>query len=440
MKRWAWIAAAAAVCGVGFFMMRPRPVVVECGHPETRTVQEYIAEEAKTRLDLEYLVDMPVSGTLERIAWEEGDEVAAGEVLARVNTYDLEQQIRGIEARIAQVRAQITGVDISKPKIEDLDTASVRVDELSDALRIAQKEQNIAEIELANAQKDWNRVKQLRADGVASQSEYDQAERQIKALEQNAGRARLAVQAAAKNKEIAELAHKRVTGSVDDNEYMRKAYQAEIESLEAQRGILRNDLEKSVVRAPVAGPVLEKYVDSERVLMAGTPLLKMGDLASMEIECDVLSEEVVRVQPGQPVEIYGKALGTDSAFPGKVKRIYPSAFVKISSLGIEQQRVKTIISFDNGTLKLRPGTRLDVRIITAAHENALAVPERSTFRRDGQWYAFKVEDGRARLAPIVAGLRNDEWAEITHGLSTDDIIIIEPKNELEEGVRIAAKH
>jgi HlyD family secretion protein len=194
-----------------------------------------------------------------------------------------------------------------------------------------------------------------------------------------------------------------------------------------------------VLRAPVAGPILEKYVESRRVLPPGTPLLKMGDLSSVEIESDILSEEVVRVHSGQRVEISGKAVGRETSFEGKVKRIYPSAFMKISALGIEQQRVKTIIAFDNSTLGLRPGTRLDVRIITAEKQNAVSVPERSIFRREGKWYVFTVQGGRARLAPVSLGLKNDEWAEITDGLTAGDVIILEPKNDLEDGVRIKPK-
>ena len=70
---------------------------------------------------------------------------------------------------------------------------------------------------------------------------------------------------------------------------------------------------------------------------------------------------------------------------GTVKRIYPSAFMKISALGVEQQRVKVLIDLDpakdSKAPALRPGTRLDVHIITGERENALAIPERAAFRR-----------------------------------------------------------
>ena len=439
MKRLIWIGVAALLLGAVLFSLRTQPVEVEIGPPRIQTVFEYITEEAKTRLAQEYLIDMPVAGTLERIPREVGDEVAAGDVLARVDRFDLEQQTRGVESHIAQVQAQISGVDIGKPKSEDLESAAVRVQELGETVGIAEKELAIAEIEAGNADRDRSRMRQLRAEGVASQAELDRAERLARSAAQNVDRARLGVKVAQKNLEMAHLAKSRVTGSVDDNEYMRRAYQAEMESLDAQLAIVRGDLEKTEVRAPVAGPILEKYVESRRVLPPGTPLLKMGDLSSVEIESDILSEEVVRVQPGQRVEISGKAVGRETSFEGTVKRIYPSAFMKISALGIEQQRVKTIIAFDNSTLGLRPGTRLDVRIITAEKQNAVSVPERSIFRREGKWYVFTVQSGRARLAPVSIGLKNDEWAEITDGLTAGDVIILEPKNDLENGVRIKSK-
>lgn len=451
MKRVIWSVVIAAIAVLVVISLRPRPLPVELGKAEIRTVHEYIAEEAKTRLAKEYLVDAPVSGTVQRITWEVGDEVEAGEVLARIESFDLEQQIRGVESLIAQTRAQIVGVDTAKPKPEDISAAEMRVREMSDSLRIAEKENAIVEIDYAEAQKEYRRVQQLVAEGVASQSQLDEAERRYKGLEQNLARARLAAEAARKTLEIAGLNAKRIVASIDDNEYMREAYQAEIQRLESQLNILRSDLGKTVIRAPVSGPILEKYIDDRRVLPAGTPLLKMGDLETLEIESDVLSEEVVRVKPGDAVEIIGRALLLDSSgrqssssnaspvFSGTVKRIYPSAFKKISSLGIEQQRVKVLIDFDHTQARLRAGTRLDVRIITAVREQALAVPERSTFRREGQWYVFAVRDGRARLAPVTIGLKNDEWAEIQEGLSPGDIIVAEPMNDLEDGMRVVSK-
>ncbi len=431
------IIALVILGGIAYSFM-PQPVVVEIGPVERRVVREYVSEEAKTRLADEYTLDMPVNGTLERIKLEIGDLVKAGEVIAHVDAFELEQRIAGVESLIAQTDAYILGIDVQKPKEEDLASADVRVQENEDRISIAERARDVAAIEMDDARREFKRAEELVVQGVGSQQLLDQAERRYRSAQQQMTSATVAIDAARKGLELASLASRRVIGSVDDNEYMREAYRAEKRNLEAQLRIYRSDLEKTEILAPVSGPVLEKYLEDRRVLAAGTPVLKIGDLSSMEIESDILSEEIVNVDEGDTVEIEGKAVSSE-AISSTVSRIYPSAFTKISSLGIEQQRVKTIINFDPGTLVLRPGTRLDIRIITDESANVIAVPERATFRRDGQWYVFVVEGGNAQLRPIRIGLKNDTWAEVVEGLSETDQIVYEPNNEIMDGSRLEAR-
>jgi HlyD family secretion protein len=332
----------------------------------------------------------------------------------------------------------MVSVDVEKPKPEDLAASKKQIEEAQESLRIAEKAQSIAQINLQEAELAFERAQNLVREGIASQRELDTAGTAYEAAQQEADRARLARNAAEVNVEIAQLSSQRLVGSVDDNEFMRDVYQAQIEGLQAQMNMLRDDIEKTNIRAPVTGPILEKYIESRRVLAAGTPLLRQGDLASIDIESDILSEEVVRVKAGDPVELLGKALG-DRVIEGTVKSIYPSAFKKISSLGIEQQRVKVLIGFDNAEANLRPGTSLDARIITAQADEAIAVPERSIFRREGQWYVFTVNGGEAVLTPVEIGLKNDEWVEIRNGLVPDAQLILEPSNDLEPGASVEPK-
>lgn len=438
MKRIVWVLIGVMMLAAAVYTLRPRSLPVAMGAPVRTTVREYIAEEAKTRLDAEYLVDMPIAGTLERMEWNTGDMLQAGDVIARIEPFELERQIRGMEFLIAQARAQVEGVDVGKPKAEDLAAAALRVKEAADALRIAEKDKTIAEIDFADAERALQRARTLCAEGVVSQAELDEAERRYKGLEQHIARVRLAAEAASKHLEIAMLNEQHLRDSVDDNEFLRTVHEADIARLEAQLEILRRDLERCIIRAPVSGPILEKYVEDRRVLPPGAPIVKMGDMATLEIECDVLSEEVVKVKPGNPVEISGRALG-DVTHTGTVKRIYPSAFMKITALGIEQQRVKVIIAFDEPMPALRPGTRLDVKIVTAENRDVLAVPERATFRRERQWHVFTVENGRARVIPVTVGLKNDDWAEIVSGIGTDTVVITEPRNDLEDKARVTPK-
>ncbi len=438
MKRVVVIVIVVAVVGVGgvvAFMGQAIPV--EMMQAELTTVREYVAEDAKTRLADEYIVDMPVAGTLKRMEIDVGDHIEKGQVVAHIDPYDLKQEIRQFEARIKQKKADIAGVDVAKPKPEDIQSAKLHVTEMADLLEIANKTRAVIDINYAEAARAYDRAKGLLETGAASESFFDEAERRYKSLIEDRERAKLEESAATKALTQAEIARERLVNSIDDNEYLRDSIEAEIDMLRAQLAMKHGDLKKTEVRAPVSGPVFEKFVEDQRVLEAGSMLLKIGDLESMEIECDVLSEEVSRVRVGNKVLISGKAL-RGGTLEGTVTRIYPAGFMKISSLGVEQQRVRTLIGFDDAHAQLRPGTSIDVEIITAEAVDVLAVPDRAVFRNEGAWAVFTVEGGRAKLTPVKVGLRNEDWAQILDGVTPETVIVSELKNDLEDGIRVTA--
>lgn len=428
------ILAAVAVAGALYALLY-NPLPVEMTSVSQRTVREFIAEDAKTRLDGEFIIAMPISGTLFAPDVEIGDEISADMCVARIDQFPLEQQIKSSEALLAQVRAQIEGVDVQKPKEEDLLTGEVRVNEARDNLAMVQKERQIAETNYNEARKELDRIGRLFEQGAVPQAQLDEANRMNDNMKDTVARIDLAIAATEKIVRVAELSSQRLTGSVDDNEFMRESYKADIDRIEAQLEALHTDMDKTQIKSPIDGIVLEKYVEDERVMMGGSPIMKVGDLGTIEIECDILSEEVVQIEVGDPVEISGKALG-DEIVMGNVKRVYPSGFMKISALGIEQQRVRTIIEFDNSESDLRPGTSVDVRVITEESVDTIAVPERSVFRHENGWAVFVVDGSHAKLTPVELGLKNDDWAEIVGGLELEETIVAEPKNELTDGASI----
>jgi HlyD family secretion protein len=431
------IIAGGALASVALlaYLLWPSGTPVSVAEVERRTVREFVMEEAETVLDTVAVLDMPFTGTLEPIAVREGDRVARGEAVARVETFDLRQQLRELEARIAEARARIEGVDEAKPKPERIQSARVRIAEMEDALAMAERQRRIAEVAHEEAASDWARYQELEDDGVVSRSRYEQAQQRYLASREELERMTINVRASEKALEQATLALEQVVASVDDNEYLRRVHEASIVSYEARAAMLRADLEDAELASPVDGVVLTRHFDDRRVVSAGTPVLEVGDLDSIEVQADILSEEVVRVHEGDPVEITGRAV-RDKTLPGTVARIYPSGFEKISALGIEQQRVRVRIGFDNAEARLRPGMRVDVRVITGSSDDALAVPERALFRHQEGWAVFMVEDGTARLTPVRLGLRNDRWAEIAEGLAQGDRVITEPGNDLEDGATV----
>jgi HlyD family secretion protein len=154
---------------------------------------------------------------------------------------------------------------------------------------------------------------------------------------------------------------------------------------------------------------------------------------------------VVNVKPGDEVDIYGPAIGQPAA-KGVVTRIFPAGFTKVSSLGVEQQRVKVIVKMTDDDLRrllqdrgLGVDYRVRIKIYTAQKSQALVVPRSALFRGgDGQWQVFAVRDGRAQLLNVDVGLMNDNRVEVSSKLQEGDTVILAPEMGLEEGQRVEA--
>jgi HlyD family secretion protein len=234
------------------------------------------------------------------------------------------------------------------------------------------------------------------------------------------------------------ISHKRLQTAVLEQQRAEAEARWKQATLRSERGTLRS---------PVDGVVLTKRVDDEQFLDAGTVLLQIGRMSDLEVEVDVLSQEAMRIRPGIPAEIYAFVAGGQpgKTIQGSVRLVYPQAFTKISSLGVEEQRVKVIVSFAENALaalddfQMGAEYRVRVRIVTSRETDALIVPRSALFRgSDGQWQVFAVRGGRARLQEVAVGLMNDEFIQINAGLDDDDQVILAPENDIQDGIRVKA--
>lgn len=196
------------------------------------------------------------------------------------------------------------------------------------------------------------------------------------------------------------------------------------------------------LRAPATGSVLSLIKESAGVVAEGTEIVAIGDPRAIEVVVDLLSREAVRVKPGDRVEIV--QWGGDSPLSGRVERIEPFGRLKVSALGIEEQRVNVIVSLDPASaakaMRLGHGYQVDARIVLWSRADALRVPIGALFR-DGasQWCVFAVKNGRARATPVKIGHLNDEFGEVLAGLSAGDTVILNPGSMLSDGTRITPR-
>ena len=191
--------------------------------------------------------------------------------------------------------------------------------------------------------------------------------------------------------------------------------------------------QSAVVRAPVGGRVLRVLEESERVVTAGTPLLELSNTSKVEVVADVLSADAVKLRPGAPVLVEG--WGGDEPLRARVRLVEPSAFTKVSALGVEEQRVNVVADFVEAVVPLGDGYRVEARFVTWEGE-ALKVPTGALFRRGEAWSVFLVEGGRAYGREVEAGQRNETEVEIKDGLREGDRVVLHPPNDLEDGARV----
>jgi HlyD family secretion protein len=275
-------------------------------------------------------------------------------------------------------------------------------------------------------------MRNLAAEGIASREQLDAAATAAASREEVRRAARFAETAAAHELELARA----------------RLYQPGSGSGGAPGAAAAGEL--LVLHAPIDGVVLRRLRESEAVVPAGEPLVEVGDPADLEIVSDLLSSDAVKVGAGDPVSI--EQWGGGAALAGRVRRVEPSGFTKISALGVEEQRVNVVIDFADPRAAweaLGDGYRVEVRIVVWRGDDVVKVPASSLFRHDGGgavgsgretgWAVFKVADDRARLTPVEVGQRNGLEAEVLAGLAPGDRVILHPSDQVADGVEVVAR-
>lgn len=350
-------------------------------------------EEGETRVHERYVVSAPVAGRLRRIELEPGDSVQARKtVVATFVPGDpalLDLRARGeMEARVGAARA---------------------------AEQRARAESDRARAQLALARSEHTRIRRLAEGGVASQADLDRVKQNLESAQSTLSAAERAAAGALQELRAAQ------------------ARALEVESGQSPGGRLEN----LTLRSPIDGVVLRRLRESEAVVPAGEPLLEVGDPANLEIVADYLSADAVAMKPGMPVEI--ERWGGQQTLSGRVRRVEPGGFLKISALGVEEQRVNVIIDFKDpraAWAALGDGYRVEVRVVMWQGNDVVKVPGSALFRQGNGWAVFRVRDRRAELRTVEVGHRGELEAEIRSGVSPGDTVIVHPSEDLKPGAKL----
>ncbi len=194
------------------------------------------------------------------------------------------------------------------------------------------------------------------------------------------------------------------------------------------------------VTAPVPGVVLKVTQESETIVQPGTPLLDVGDPRDLEVVVDVLSTDAVEISPGADVTI--NHWGGQGQLSGRVRRVEPAAFTKVSTLGVEEQRVNVLVDILSPAeqwARLGDAYQVDAQISVFTQDNATIIPSGALFRRGENWNVFVMKDGRAEQRQIQIQRRSGRLAAVASGLTPGESVIVYPSDRVVPGVRVGLR-
>jgi len=463
MKRNTWIALVGSgvlAAGLLGWAFAPRPVEVEAVAATRGPFETAVEEDGRTRVSERYAVVAPIAGRLRRISLREGDAVQAGQAVALIEPLLVplldERARREQQAHVAAVQAA-------------LERAGTRV--------------RAAQVGVEQALNEQLRTAQLVAQGFVSPAKSDTD--------------RLALEAAQRERESAveservaryELAQARVALELSSGAGVSTASGAgaTVGDAPSRAAGATSSARSFTVRAPVAGTVLRVHQASEGVVALGTPLLDLADTSRIEIVAELLTSDAAVARPGSPVRI--ERWGGPGSLQGRVRRVEPAAFTKVSALGVEEQRVNVLIDLvpastavEAGRVDAPPrallgdGWRVVVRILTRQEADVLRVPVSAVFPWPGPAQSaatppsqaalgaaaasgaavapgatpalaepstantmgvFVVDGGRARLRAVQVVARNGSLAWVRSGLAPGEVVIAYPSPAVADGVRV----
>lgn len=369
----------------------PKPVDVDVAAVIRGPLVVTVDTDGKTRVQDRYELTAPLYGNLARIELDPGDAVQEGEVIARLSP--LASPLLDPRSQ-AELQARVKAAEASRRQ----------------AVAAAAR----AEDEYKFSKRQLARAEQLRGSGALPLQELDTIRVEARHAQKQYESAKFGVQVAKHQLDMANAALGR-KGSSTENEPFE-------------------------LTSPVGGQVLRVSHESEGVLNPGASIMELGDPNALEVVADVLTQDAVRITPGAEVRI--QRWGGGQVLPGKVQRVEPSAFTKVSALGVEEQRVNVVIALDEERPDtLGDGFHVDVSIVVWSSEDTLFVPTGALHRNHDDWAVFLFDAGEERVYEhiVTIGERSGIDVQVLSGIKEGESVVVHPSGDVKDGVRVAVR-
>lgn len=408
LPRWLWGASTIGVILVALTVSILRPfsprqsreaviaTITTAVNRESVTVQ---VEGSGTVVSIDNVNLSPkTTGRLSILPVEPGDEVKAGQILAKMDTSSLQAELDQAQALLVQSQADYAKV-VAGNRSEDIKQAEAQV-------VAAESRMELASTQLA-------RYQTLAARGAISQNELDQYVSEARSTEANLRETQ---------EQLAEI----ISGSRPED---IAASAAAVTAAEAQVAIIQTQIEEASIRAPFDGMVTQTYATIGAIVTPTTTASSTASATSssilalssgLEVEVDVSEANIGQVAVEQVVEIVADAF-PNQTFEGRVKRIAPEAIIE-NNVTTFQVAVELL----SGEDKLRSGMTIDAIFISDTIADALVVPTVAIATQNGQ-LGVQVADaqGNPVFTPVTVGFTQNGATQILSGLEVGDRIFLD---------------
>lgn len=399
----AFLLTITAIAGLNVYRSRQQiPVSVVTAAVEIENMGTAIMASGSIELVEKQEVYAPDNRLVREVPVRIGDEVKKGDIIVSLEADSEALSLLDAEARLAEEEAAYE--KYFHPSAIDT--------------QITRAEYNRAELAYQSSLKNAAASEKLYESGAISLKDLDTAKTQLASDEITYLQARKAWDI-----------NQNGPAGAERRSYETAHYRAQ----EAVK-LAEENLDQFVVPARIDGKVMAVQVSAGDVPSAGQHLVTIGDPKRLEVKVGIGEYDAARVKKGQAVIIEAAAF-PDQQFKGKVIEVSQRAFTNQGSQS-QQIEIPIRIAVDSEQIGLLPGFTVDVKIITVPEKKRLVVPYEAIIEKNGRSYVYIVENGQTRRVQIKTGLKGDLSVEVTDGLKKDDVVILNPAEDLKDGQAI----
>jgi HlyD family secretion protein len=338
------------------------------------------------------------AGRLDQLFVEQGDRVAAGQIIARMDSMDLQARVDQAMANLAEAKARqsqrVSGnrwQEIAQAKAQ-VEAAQARVTLTSS--RVARNRSLAREGAISR-----DRLDEVMADDTSARANLLEAKRRLSLL-----------QAGSRPEEITQA-------------------RASVAAAEAQLKVAQVALNDSLIRAPFAGIITQRFATvgafvtpttSASSTASATSTSIVAIASGLEILAKVPEVDIGQIRPGQSVEIVADAFPSET-FQGNVRLVSPEAIVEQSVTSFQVR-----VAIRSGLNQLRSGMNADLNFLGARLTNALVVPTVAVATEKGQTGVYVPgQDNKPEFRPIRLGASVQNKTQILSGLQPGDRVFVD---------------